>query len=257
MFDFNATFGEMFSASPFCFIAAVMLIAGAFYIFFKSRFFDGADKNAAPALSPSFAGAVPPAKPVAEGELDIADINDKTTAVLIAITAEELNIPLDKLIISKIKRTGRKKAVKADENNFKYTFKPGEGADPDMKYKITLNDNVYEVTVENGAAAVETVTPETPPAQSTAPAPSQAPPLVPAQVPQKAQGKSVDAPLAGVIMDIHVKQGDAVKSGQLLCILEALKMENEILAPHDGVLSAVHVTKGDAVTAGSPMFTFA
>ena len=67
--------------------------------------------------------------------------------------------------------------------------------------------------------------------------------------------KTVTAPLVGVIINISVNAGESVKSGQTLLILEALKMENEIVAPYDAVISKIHVSKNDSVNAGDPLVT--
>ena len=101
-------------------------------------------------------------------------------------------------------------------------------------YKITVNGKVYDVSVEeaNAAAPVNT---------TAAPAPAAAP----AQA--SAGAVTVKAPMPGTILDIKVNAGAAVKKGDVLCILEAMKMENEICAPQDGTVDAVLVSKGDAV----------
>ena len=102
-------------------------------------------------------------------------------------------------------------------------------------YTITVNGIAYNVTVEENNAA------------------SAAPSAVPAA---SAAGKiSVEAPMPGNILDIKVKSGDTVKSGQTLVILEAMKMENDIVAPGDGVIASVNVNKGDTVEAGQVIAT--
>jgi biotin carboxyl carrier protein len=106
------------------------------------------------------------------------------------------------------------------------------------KYVIKLNDRVYEVemeevTAENQAAITE--------ARKSAPAPAAAP---------VSGGEKVNAPMPGTIVSVAVKVGDTIKKGQLLLVLEAMKMENEIVSPVDGKVLAVGVSKGDAVNPG-------
>ncbi len=101
-------------------------------------------------------------------------------------------------------------------------------------YKITIGDDVYAVTVQTDA-------------ESTAPA---APPAAPAG---PAQREQVDAPLPGTILSVDVTPGQPVRRGQVLLILEAMKMENEIVAPCDGVVSEILVSKGTSVASGTPL----
>lgn len=132
-----------------------------------------------------------------------------------------------------------------------------------MKYRITLNDKVYEVEVEKGEAAItaEYAASEIPapapvaapvpaPAPVAAPAPAPTPAPAPAPVPAGNGGETVLAPMPGNILDVCVKTGDRVRAGQLVAILEAMKMENEILAPVGGVVAAVGVAKGATVNTG-------
>lgn len=107
------------------------------------------------------------------------------------------------------------------------------------KYKVNVNGTVYEVTVEamDGAAPVAAA-----PAAAPAPAPAAAP---------VAGGEKVSAPMPGTILDVRVSNGQAVKKGDILFILEAMKMENEIMAPCGGTIASVSVTKGAAVDSGA------
>ncbi|MDE6784038.1 MAG: biotin/lipoyl-binding protein [Ruminococcus sp.] len=132
-----------------------------------------------------------------------------------------------------------------------------------MKYKVTLNGKTYEVEVEKGKAILldeyEALAPA--PAQTAAPAvpaPAAAPaPAAPAAPVNLAAGETVAAPMPGNILRIEVNQGDTVKSGQILVILEAMKMENEIVAPKDGTVAQIVTSKGAVVDTGSPLVIIA
>lgn len=119
-------------------------------------------------------------------------------------------------------------------------------------YTITVNGTPYNVTVEdaNGSAAPVAATPA--PAAAPASAPAPAPAAAPA-APAAAGSVSVDAPMPGNILDIKVSNGASVKAGDVLLILEAMKMENEIVAPQDGTVASVNVNKGDTVEAGQTL----
>ncbi len=124
-----------------------------------------------------------------------------------------------------------------------------------MKYKVTLNGKTYEVEVEKGKAILldeyEALAPA--PVQATEPAAtvSSAAPV------NLASGETVSAPMPGNILRVEVKQGDVVKAGQLLVILEAMKMENEIVSPKDGTVAQVVTNKGAVVDTGSPLVIIA
>lgn len=111
------------------------------------------------------------------------------------------------------------------------------------KYRVNVNGTNYEVCVEEISAdeAVKTAAP------AAAPAPAAAAPAAPAP----AGGEKISAPMPGNILSVNVKDGDTVKKGDILMILEAMKMENEILAPADGTVAAVSVTKGQTVETGA------
>ncbi len=129
-----------------------------------------------------------------------------------------------------------------------------------MKYKVTLNGRTYEVEVEAGQAmltdeyeayAPSVASPAAPAAPAAAaPAPAAAPAAAPAVT---AVGDPVNSPMPGTILRVEVTEGTAVKEGQLLVVLEAMKMENEILAPRNGTVSQVVVQKGSHVETGSPL----
>ena len=122
-------------------------------------------------------------------------------------------------------------------------------------YTITVNGTPYNVTVEEGSSSAAPVASAPAPAPAAAPAPQAAPKAAPA--PAAAGSVKVDAPMPGNILDVKVSNGTAVKAGQVLVILEAMKMENEIVAPQDGTVASVNVNKGDTVEAGQTIITLA
>ena len=101
------------------------------------------------------------------------------------------------------------------------------------RYQVTVNGTTYDVMVDEVAAGA-------------APAPAPAP---------AAGATPINAPMPGNILDVRVSAGQAVKSGDVLVILEAMKMENEIMAPADGVVASVHVKKGDTVNSNDLLVT--
>ena len=129
-----------------------------------------------------------------------------------------------------------------------------------MKYKVTLNNRTYEVEVEAGQAMLldeyEAVAPAAAPAAAPAPAAAAAPaaPAAPAAAPVvTGAGEPVNAPMPGTILKVNVTQGQAVKEGEVLGILEAMKMENEIMASKGGTVTQVLVAKGSIVDTGAPL----
>ena len=117
------------------------------------------------------------------------------------------------------------------------------------KYRVNVNGTAYEVEIEliDGAAA---------PAAAPAPAAKEeAAPAAPAAAP--AGGEAITAPMPGTILAVNVTAGQAIKKGDVLFILEAMKMENEIMAPADGTVAAVAVTKGATVESGAVLCTLA
>ena len=125
-----------------------------------------------------------------------------------------------------------------------------------MKYKVTLNGRTYEVEVEAGQAMLlseyEAVAPAAP-APAAAPAAPAAAPAAAAAPAVTGAGEPVTAPMPGTILKVNVTQGQAVKAGTVLCILEAMKMENEIMTSKDGTVTQVLVSKGSAVDTGAPL----
>ena len=132
-----------------------------------------------------------------------------------------------------------------------------------MKYKVTLNGRTYEVEVDAGKAMLTdeyeayAPAPAAPAAPAAAPVAAPAPAAAPAAPAVTAAGEPVNSPMPGTILRVEVTQGAAVKEGQLLVVLEAMKMENEILAPKDGTVAQVVVSKGSHVETGSPLIILA
>ena len=124
-----------------------------------------------------------------------------------------------------------------------------------MKYKVTLNSKVYEVEVEEGAAMlIDEYEAYVPAPAAPAPVPAAAPvAAAPAATAPTAAGETIPAPLPGTVLAVKVAAGESVKVGQVLVVIEAMKMENEILAPHDGTVAQVVTAKGAAVDTGAPL----
>jgi biotin carboxyl carrier protein len=123
------------------------------------------------------------------------------------------------------------------------------------KFLINVNGKSYEVEVEeikDGGTVAEpraaAPAPKPAAAPQPAPKPAAAPAAAPAAVP--AGAATVTSPMPGTILAVNVKVGEAVKKGQVLCILEAMKMENEIMAAGDGVVASIEVSAGDSVNTG-------
>ena len=113
------------------------------------------------------------------------------------------------------------------------------------KYNITVNGNTYEVLVEEADAST--------PVAYTAPtaAPVAAPKATPkAAAPVAGGAVKVTSPMPGTILNVKVSVGQSVKKGDVICVLEAMKMENDIPAPQDGVIASINVQKGASVNAG-------
>ena len=128
-----------------------------------------------------------------------------------------------------------------------------------MKYKVTLNGRTYEVEVEAGQAMCVAEYEAFAPAAAPVAAPAAAPvAAAPAAAPVAAGttvtgGETVAAPMPGNILKVCVSVGQTVKEGELLCVLEAMKMENEIFAPKAGTVAQVLVSKGSTVDTGATM----
>ncbi len=120
-------------------------------------------------------------------------------------------------------------------------------------YNITVNGTSYEVIVEekNGAVAAPAYTAPVVAAPTAAPAPAAAAPkAAPAPAAGAAGATKVTAPMPGTILAVKVSVGQAVKKGDVICVLEAMKMENDIPAPCDGVIASINTQKGANVASG-------
>lgn len=136
-----------------------------------------------------------------------------------------------------------------------------------MKYVATLNGKKYEVEIErvdeyrpldrgaqaSAPAPILAAAPAPKAAPAAAPAPAPAP--APAAAPAAAGGQTVEAPMPGKILDIKVKVGDAVGYGQCVIVMEAMKMETEIVAPAAGTVASINVSTGDSVETGAVLVT--
>lgn len=121
---------------------------------------------------------------------------------------------------------------------------------------VTVNGADYQVELENAPAAPAAPAAMPAPAVQAAPSAAPAAPAAPAAKPA-GPGKKVASPLPGVIIEVSVKEGQAVKAGQKVAVIEAMKMENEIAAESDGTVTAIHVAKGDSVLEGADIVTIA
>lgn len=137
--------------------------------------------------------------------------------------------------------------IKINGKDYAVTIGEAEG----KLLSVNVNGANYQVELENAPVAA----PAAAPVQATAPAaaaPAAAAPAAPAGA-----GEKVNSPLPGVIVEVSVKEGQAVKAGQKVAVLEAMKMENEIPAPKDGTITAIHVQKGDSILEGAPVVSIA
>lgn len=125
-------------------------------------------------------------------------------------------------------------------------------------YTITVNGNVYDVTVEEGASTGAPVAAKAPAAPKAAPVAPKAAPAAPAAAPQAsgaAGSVKIEAGAAGKVFKLEKKPGDAVKTGDAVVVIEAMKMEIPVVAPQDGTVASIDVAVGDAVEAGAVLAT--
>ena len=132
------------------------------------------------------------------------------------------------------------------------------------KFNVVVNGVAYDVEIEEVGGAIASAPVAAPVAApaapvAAAPAAPKAAPAAPAA--PKAQGKAgsvaIKAPMPGTILKINVKVGDSVKAGDVVCVLEAMKMENDICAPQDGVVSSVEIAQGASVATDAVLVTLA
>ncbi len=138
------------------------------------------------------------------------------------------------------------KEYKFKINGKDYAVKIGEADGKNLT--VNVNGADYQVELENAPVAAQTVIPSTAPAPAAAAAPAAAPKAAGA-------GVTIKSPLPGIIISIDVKEGQAVKRGQKLAVIEAMKMENDILSEADGTVTAIHAHKGDSVLEGADSVT--
>ncbi len=119
------------------------------------------------------------------------------------------------------------------------------------KYNVTVNGTAYEITLE----VVDAAEVKAAPAPAAAPAAAPAPVAAPAAAP--AGGETVASPMPGTILSVNVQNGASVKKGDVLMVLEAMKMENEIMAPCDGTIASVNVQQGASVETGAVLCVIA
>lgn len=137
------------------------------------------------------------------------------------------------------------KEYKFKINGKDYAVKIGEADGKNLT--VNVNGADYQVELENAPVAAQNTA-------SVSPAPAAA--AAPAAAPKAAgAGVTIKSPLPGIIISIDVKEGQAVKRGQKLAVIEAMKMENDILSEADGTVTAIHAHKGDSVLEGADIVT--
>lgn len=239
-------------------VLVLLMIVIRLLVFFVNKPSNAAEsanaQTEASEASPAASSGMVPARG-SLGEVKLYGLEDKTAAMVMAIVADEIKAPLNELRFLSIKerQSGGKSARETESKNDKEMTAV-------MKYNVTLKDKVYEVEVERGEAALISVS-DYAPVQSAPAVPSAAAPA-PAAVSAPAANSAADgdaalSPMPGSILSVNASEGDAVKAGQVILILEAMKMENEITAPRDGKISKIYVSKGSKVETGTPLFTLA
>ena len=135
--------------------------------------------------------------------------------------------------------------INGNEYNVEINSVEGNMAD------VTVNGTTYNVELDNAPTVPALNVPTAP----VTPAPAAQPAAAPVPKPSTGAGKDVKSPLPGVIVSVNVTVGDTVKTGQVVAVLEAMKMENEIQAEFDGTVTAVKVAKGDSILEGASIVT--
>lgn len=151
----------------------------------------------------------------------------------------------------KFKINGKDYAVTIGEAEGKMLSVNVNGADYQVELEgdtlapsgLGMTNNAVGMNASGSASVTPSSAPVTPSAASVSPA--------------AGAGEKINSPLPGVIVEVSVKEGQAVKAGQKVAVLEAMKMENEISAPKDGTITAIHVNKGDSVLEGAPIASIA
>ena len=118
------------------------------------------------------------------------------------------------------------------------------------RYNITVNGTAYDVAVEEVSGDAASA-----PVQAAAPAPKPAAPSAPKAAAGAGGSVKITAPMPGTIVDVKAKVGDPVKNGTVIAVLEAMKMENDVVADRDGTIASINVNKGDSVSTGSVIAT--
>jgi biotin carboxyl carrier protein len=121
------------------------------------------------------------------------------------------------------------------------------------KYNITVNGKTYEVEVEEINGGGQTQSAPAPKPQATQSAPAPAKKAQPSQPAPSAGAGDVTAPMPGTVLEVKVEEGQSVKAGDVVLILEAMKMENEITADTDGKVTKIYAPKGSSVNTGDPL----
>jgi len=194
--------------------------------------------------------------PASASEVKLNTVDDKDAAMLLAITAEITDIPLEEL---KVKSLSEKKTASAAasgnkvqhelELEKKYAYKSEKEQGDVMKYNITFNDKDYTVEVEKGEAVLLDITAAAAQAPSAADhaGASQSVGLAPAS------GTIITSPLPGTVIAFKVAVGAVVKEGQILAIIEAMKMENEIPSPRAGKVTGIMAAQGATINTGDAL----
>ncbi len=177
------------------------------------------------------------------GMLTLKDVDEPTAAIIMAIVSDESGIPISELCFKSIR------------------LKPGAGekltpiGENVMIYLVKINATEYEVEVEKGQANIIKTTEKAAPFPAAVP-PSPSPAVTANTASVSVSGShSVKSPMPGTITDIKVQPGKSVNQGEVLLILEAMKMENEVAAPVNGVIAQVLVAKGSSVATGDVLIT--